>query len=221
MAAVSEALPRFLRAISLRAPDACVDGQDARMTIPLRVLGVLGLLLIAFAASSSADAAAAPAHVRAPTDAPEPADSPEPADADAPSARWTWPTPGTRVVLEPFRAPAHAYGAGHRGIDIEAAIGSVVVAPAPGIVAFRGTVVDRPLLTIEHDGGLVTTFEPVDSSLQPGDSVVAGDAIGAVATGSHTEPAAMHLGVRLDGVYINPLLLFGDVPRAVLLPCCR
>ena len=190
------------------------------MTIALRVLGVLAVLLTAFAAAPSADAAAAPAHVRASTDAPEPADADADADADAPSARWTWPTPGTRVVLAPFRAPAHAYGAGHRGIDIEAAIGSAVAAPAPGVVAFRGIVVDRPVLTIEHDGGLVTTVEPVDSTLQPGDSVAAGDAVGVVATGGHTEPGGMHLGVRLDGMYINPLLLFGGVPRAVLLPCC-
>jgi len=188
------------------------------MTIALRVLGVLAVLLTAFAASPSAVAAAAPTHVRASTDAPEPADAD--ADADAPSARWTWPTPGVRVVLEAFRAPAHAYGAGHRGIDVEAAIDSVVVAPASGVVAFRGTVVDRPVLTIEHDGGLVTTFEPVDSSLRPGDSVAEGEAIGTVATGGHTDQGAMHLGVRLDGVYINPLLLFGGVSRAILLPCC-
>jgi murein DD-endopeptidase MepM/ murein hydrolase activator NlpD len=178
------------------------------MMIPLRALSVLGVLLLTVFVGSnqSADASSAPA--------------PAPAHADAASARWIWPTPGTRVVLEPFRAPAHVYGAGHRGIDIEAVIGSVVVAPAPGVVAFRGVVVDRPLLTIEHDGGLITTFEPVDSSLAPGDSVAAGDAIGVVSSGGHTAPGALHLGVRLEGVYINPLLLFGGVPRAVLLPCC-
>jgi len=26
--------------------------------------------------------------------------------------------------------------------------------------------------------------------------------------------------VRYNDVYINPMLMFGDVPRAVLLPCC-
>jgi murein DD-endopeptidase MepM/ murein hydrolase activator NlpD len=183
------------------------------MTILPRALSVLCILHLTMFAGSLHSVDAALTSVPVPDDA-------DPA-APAAGSHWIWPTRGQRVVLEPFRAPAHAYGAGHRGIDIEAAVGSTVVAPAPGIVAFRGTVVDRPLLTIEHDGGLVTTFEPVDSPLAPGDSVVAGDPIGTVATGGHTEPGAMHLGVRLDGVYINPLLLFGDVPRAVLLPCCE
>ncbi|HWS51536.1 MAG TPA: M23 family metallopeptidase [Microbacterium sp.] len=132
---------------------------------------------------------------------------------------WVWPV-ATREVVAPFRAPAHEYGAGHRGVDIAAAPGEVVHSPADGIVAFRGTVVDRPLLTIDHGSGLVTTFEPLASTLNPGDLVAAGDEIGTVDVGGHARPGTLHLGVRLDGEYINPMLLFGDVPRAVLLPCC-
>lgn len=135
-------------------------------------------------------------------------------------AQWLWPVDGARQVVQPYRAPAHAYGAGHRGVDLAAPVGAVVRAPAPGVVAFQGTVVDRPLLTIEHEGGLVSTFEPLQSSLRPGDPVSAGDEIGVVAVGGHAAPGTLHLGVRLDGAYINPLILFGDVPRAVLLPCC-
>lgn len=135
--------------------------------------------------------------------------------------RWTWPVAGARVVVSPYRAPAHEYGAGHRGVDLGTSIGTRVIAPADGVVAFRGTVVDRPLLTIEHAGGLVTTFEPVRSALVAGDVVASGQEIGLVEVGGHTPAGALHVGVRLDGEYINPLLLFGDVPRAVLLPCCR
>jgi len=134
--------------------------------------------------------------------------------------RWLWPVDDAREVVEPFRAPAHAFGAGHRGIDLSAPPSAVVRAPADGVVAFRGVVVDRPLLTIEHAGGLVTTFEPLQSTLQPGDTVSAGEEIGSVATGGHAVPGALHLGVRLHGEYINPMLLFGGVARAVLLPCC-
>lgn len=137
-------------------------------------------------------------------------------------AEWDWPVAGPRTVVAPFRAPAHAYGAGHRGADIAAGTGAVVItAPADGVVAFRGTVVDRALLTIEHPGGLVSTFEPVVSTLSPGDAVVAGQEIGELSLGGHTDAGALHLGVRLDGEYINPMLLFGGVPRAVLLPCCE
>ncbi|MHC9045808.1 murein hydrolase activator EnvC family protein [Microbacterium saperdae] len=135
-------------------------------------------------------------------------------------ASWIWPLAGPRIVAEPYRAPAHEYGSGHRGIDLDAQHGVAVSAPAVGVVAFRGTVVDRPLLTIEHAGGLVSTLEPVVSSLTPGESVTAGQPVGVVGAGGHTPSGAVHLGVRLDGDYINPMLLFGPVARAVLLPCC-
>ncbi|WP_417511564.1 murein hydrolase activator EnvC family protein [Microbacterium sp.] len=133
---------------------------------------------------------------------------------------WSWPVEGPRDVISPFRAPAHDYGPGHRGIDLSAATGDAVRAPADGVVAFRGVVVDRPLLTIDHGDGLVSTFEPLESALTPGTVVRAGDEIGAVAAGGHATAGSMHLGVRLNGVYINPMLLFDAVPRAVLLPCC-
>lgn len=134
--------------------------------------------------------------------------------------RWSWPLSGARALVSAYRAPAHEYGAGHRGVDLGAAVGAVVVAPADGVVAFRGTVVDRPLLTVAHADGLVTTFEPLRSALLPGDAVSAGQEIGYVDAGGHSPPGALHLGVRLDGAYINPMLLFDDVPRALLLPCC-
>ncbi|WP_258567202.1 murein hydrolase activator EnvC [Microbacterium sp. Se5.02b] len=127
---------------------------------------------------------------------------------------------GAHVVTQPYRAPASEYGAGHRGIDLGTSIGAEVRAPADGVVAFRGTVVDRPLLTIAHADGLVSTYEPLGSSLEPGDSVAAGQDIGTVDVGGHTSPGSLHVGVRRDDAYINPMLLFGGVPRAVLLPCC-
>ncbi len=133
---------------------------------------------------------------------------------------WSWPTAGKREVVEPFRAPAHDYGPGHRGIDIGAGQGAPITAPADGVVAFRGVVVDRPLLTIDHGDGHVSTFEPLASDLAPGAVVRAGDEIGTVAVGGHAPAGTLHVGVRLNDVYINPMLLFGGVPRAVLLPCC-
>lgn len=139
----------------------------------------------------------------------------------APGYPWRWPTSGPRSVTEPFRAPAHDYGPGHRGMDVSASPGTEVLAPAAGVVAFRGVVVDRPLLTIDHGGGHVSTWEPVTSDLSPGDSVAAGDPLGVVADGGHTVRGAVHVGVRLEGDYINPLPLFGSIPRAILLPCCQ
>ena len=39
--------------------------------------------------------------------------------------------------------------------------------------------------------------------------------------GGHAVPGTLHFGVRLHGRYINPMLLLGGVPRAVLVPCCE
>lgn len=130
---------------------------------------------------------------------------------------WAWPTSPVRIV-EPFVAPEHAYGPGHRGIDLAAT--GPVRSPASGVVAFAGVVVDRPLITIDHGDGLVTTLEPVSTDLSPGDAVARGDVVGTVATGGSAPPGAVHFGVRLHGEYVNPMLLLGGIPRAVLLPCC-
>ncbi|WP_460795689.1 murein hydrolase activator EnvC family protein [Microbacterium sp. GXF0217] len=138
-----------------------------------------------------------------------------PASGDA---HWVWPVAGRRTVVEPFVAPAHEYGAGHRGIDI-AATGEVR-APADGVVAFVGTVVDRPLITIDHGGGLVTTFEPVIATVVSGAEVAAGDVIGRVSTGGHAAQGTLHLGLRVHGAYVDPMIMFGPIERAVLLPCC-
>lgn len=132
---------------------------------------------------------------------------------------WRWPVAPLRVVA-PFVAPAHEYGPGHRGIDLAAAFGAPVAAPAPGVVAFVGSVAGRGVVTIDHGDGLVTTLEPVNGSVAIGDAVSAGDVVGTVDAGGHTEAGAVHFGVRRHGAYINPMLLLGEVPRAVLLPCC-
>lgn len=131
---------------------------------------------------------------------------------------WRWPVDTVQVV-EPFAAPAHAYGPGHRGIDL-VLHGAAVLAPAGGTIAFAGPVAGRGVVTIDHGGGLVTTLEPVEPRATVGTVVHGGDVVAAQSEGGHTPSGVLHFGVRLDGNYINPMLLLGGVPRAVLLPCC-
>ncbi|KAF2419339.1 M23 family metallopeptidase [Microbacterium sp. B35-30] len=133
--------------------------------------------------------------------------------------RWLWPVQPFRLE-RPFVAPPHEYGPGHRGIDLTVLGENIVRAPAEGVVAFSGQVAGRGILTIDHGGGLVSTLEPVDSALLAGTPIAAGAEAGTVSTGGHTALGALHFGVRLDGSYINPLVLLGGVPRAVLLTCC-
>ena len=134
-----------------------------------------------------------------------------------PSARWWWPVAAPHPIARPYLAPATAYGAGHRGVDIRAPAGVLVRAPADGIVHFAGFVVDRPVLSIAHAGGVLSGFEPVEASVAAGDRVRRGQVVGVLLAG-HCAMSCLHLGARVDGEYVNPLLFLGDVPRAVLLP---
>ena len=45
-------------------------------------------------------------------------------------------------------------------------------------MSFVGVVVDRPVITIDHGGGLRSSFEPVESTLAAGTTVGAGEVIG-------------------------------------------
>ncbi|TFB46582.1 M23 family metallopeptidase [Cryobacterium tagatosivorans] len=131
---------------------------------------------------------------------------------------WLWPLPPPHSVTRPFEAPASAYAAGHRGVDLSARPGAPVFASANGVVSFSGVVAGRPVLSISHAGDLVSSVEPVLGVVVEGDRVVAGQLVGRLASGGHCADACLHLGVRLHGQYVSPMLLLGGIPRAVLLP---
>ncbi len=131
--------------------------------------------------------------------------------------KWRWPAPPPIRVVEPFRAPATPYSAGHRGIDIAAEPDAIIVAPAAGTVSFAGPVAGRGVVAIDHGDGIVSAVEPLDASVVEGTSVAAGDAIGTVSSGGHCADC-VHFGVRIDGEYVSPFLFLGGLPRAVLLP---
>jgi len=148
------------------------------------------------------------------------AGSPASAAADPPAAQlgsWSWPVSGAHALARPYVAPAGPYGAGHRGIDIRAASGASVLAPADGVVHFAGFVVDRPVLSIEHEGGVLSSYEPVQTTLVAGDRVTRGQVVGIVLPG-HCAAPCLHLGARVDGEYVNPLLFLGGVGWSVLYP---
>ncbi|WP_234983474.1 M23 family metallopeptidase [Demequina sp. NBRC 110053] len=130
--------------------------------------------------------------------------------------------------VSPFRAvalariPVRDWLPGHRGIDLHAAAGDTVVAPARGVVSFAGVVVDRAVLTITHDDGRLSSFEPVDALVEVGSRVAAGEPVGTVAPGSaHCETACVHWGVRQDGRYLDPLDLVEGFGPVRLLPADR
>ena len=98
----------------------------------------------------------------------------------------------------------------HDGIDICAEAGTAVVATAAGTVIAVGE--DGRMgvtIQIEHSGGYVTTYASLhpETQVEVGDSVEAGDVIGAVGNTSLSEAgigAHLHFAVTRGGESIDP-----------------
>jgi murein DD-endopeptidase MepM/ murein hydrolase activator NlpD len=146
--------------------------------------------------------------------------SPVPAAAEpAVVALWTAPLAGGLTVTRPFDPPPGPYAAGHRGVDLGGAPRSPVLAAGDGVVVFAGMVAGRPLVSIEHAGGLRTTYEPVDPSVAAGQQVARGSPIGTLVGGHAGCPrdACLHWGLRRGETYLDPMALLRP-PRVRLLP---
>jgi murein DD-endopeptidase MepM/ murein hydrolase activator NlpD len=144
----------------------------------------------------------------------------EAAPEDPPPTLAVWTVPlADLVVARPFEAPPHAYGPGHRGVDLAAAVGSPVLAAGDGVVAFAGMVAGRPVVSIDHANGVRTTYEPVDPSVGAGHAVARGSPVGTLTAGHPGCPAeaCLHWGVRRGETYLDPLALLRP-PRIRLLP---
>lgn len=139
-------------------------------------------------------------------------------DSGRVEARWVWPT-GSRVVERAWEAPSSDYAAGHRGLDVPAALGSTASAVDDGTVAFAGAVGGRTVVTIDHGDGLVSTLDSVTPSVAAGDEVVQGSPVGRVSVG-HCPASApcLHLGARVDGRYVDPMAYLPAAEWPVLLP---
>lgn len=112
--------------------------------------------------------------------------------------------------------PNGPYRAGHRGIDLRAAPDDPVRSPAAGRVSFTGTVAGRPVVSIRVDERTVLSLEPVAGAIRTGALVEAGAVVGAVSRGGHCGSSCLHLGVRVDGAYVDPMRFLR--PKPVLLP---
>ncbi|MDE8586790.1 M23 family metallopeptidase [Arthrobacter sp. NQ4] len=131
---------------------------------------------------------------------------------------WQWPLAPRPPVLRPFDPPPKPWLSGHRGVDLDFAAGTQVLSPAAGTVSFAGVVVDRPVITIDHGGGLRSSFEPVESTLAVGAAVARGEVIGTVLPGHCPAAQCLHWGVREGEDYVNPLQFVLDLRPSILLP---
>jgi murein DD-endopeptidase MepM/ murein hydrolase activator NlpD len=153
----------------------------------------------------------------------------------ATGSRWRWPLPGRPAVVRRFEPPATRYGAGHRGVDLAGAPGEPVYAAGAGAVVYAGLLAGRGVVSVEHAGGLRTTYEPVRATVHAGQRVAAGVVVGHLDPGHAgcPAPACLHWGLRRGDTYLDPLSLLtgpirllprngpsrpGPVPGAALSP---
>jgi len=194
---------------------ALVTGISVTVAAPGGGRSVTGTVA---AADSPGPAAAVPL-VRATRDGAG-SSGPTGAGQSVPSRRgWRWPVEGrTPTVLRRFHVGPQRWSPGHRGVDLAAGPGQQVLAAGAGRVSFAGVVAGRAVVTVDHPGGLRTTYEPVVASVTVGSSVAAGQPIGTMqAGGTHCEGSTcLHWGLRLGERYLDPLLLLHP-PHPVLL----
>ncbi len=125
--------------------------------------------------------------------------------ADVGLPRGVLPVPGA-VVMGDYAPPVDRWDRGHRGIDLRAAPGEVVVASAAGTVSYAGVLAGRGVVVVDH-GTVRTTYEPVDATVRVGDVVGVGVPIGRVGYGGHCSGSCMHWGLRSGDAYLDPRLL--------------
>ncbi len=128
-------------------------------------------------------------------------------------SRWSWPVVGE--VIREFVRPADGWSAGHRGIDIQAVPGAEVRAPVASRVVFVGPVAGRGVIVLRtlEDGDV--TLEPIEPAVLLGDIVNPGDIVGFV-RGGHLGGNSLHLGLRVEGMYVDPIPLLPLPPRVVI-----
>lgn len=143
-----------------------------------------------------------------------------PGTGSADPGRFVWPLDPRPSVSRQFDPPEQNWLPGHRGVDLDARMGQTVVAAGDGVVAFAGVVAGKPVVSLDHEGGLRTTYEPVEASVVAGRRVTRGDPIGTVVAGHEgcVSPACLHWGLRRGrDDYLDPLPLV-ERPVIRLLP---
>jgi murein DD-endopeptidase MepM/ murein hydrolase activator NlpD len=139
--------------------------------------------------------------------------------AGAVAGTYAAPLPAPLDVLRGFAPPATPYGPGHLGVDLLAAPGAAVHAPADGTVQFAGSVAGRGVVVIMHSDGVSTEYEPVHPAVTAGQQVRRGELLGTL-QGRHAgcPESCLHWGARHGARYLDPLALLVPLGPVVLLP---
>lgn len=139
----------------------------------------------------------------------------QPTDAAGWRQDFVWPVTGrisTRFGSQRIYQNGAA-GSYHSGIDVARATGTVVVAPADGVVILAARTpftLEGNLLMLDHGMGLNSAFLHLSRiDVKPGEHVRQGEAIGLVGmTGRATGPH-LHWSLRWHDAKLDPLLVAG------------
>ena len=132
------------------------------------------------------------------------------AGASAPD--FDWPLRPRPAVVREFDKPAQNWLPGHRGVDLAGSPGQDVLAAGDGVVVFAGTVAGKPAVSVDHPGGLRTTYEPVIASVTVGRRVSRGSVLGTLEAGHPGCGTCLHWGLRRGREYLDPLGLLDIRP---------
>jgi murein DD-endopeptidase MepM/ murein hydrolase activator NlpD len=127
-----------------------------------------------------------------------------------------WPVSPSRGISAYFRDPSYKayFGFAHNAIDIRTPQGSVVRAPADGIVyKVRDNGYGYSYLILAHKGGFMTVYGHVSEfKVEEGEKVFSGQIValsggtpGSKGAGLMTTGAHLHFEVMKGGKYVDPL----------------
>jgi murein DD-endopeptidase MepM/ murein hydrolase activator NlpD len=138
-------------------------------------------------------------------------------------ATFTEATPATLRLLQPTEGPrSSSFGLRrvfngqarnpHSGMDIAAASGTPVVAPAAGRVIDTGDYFfNGHTLWLDHGSGLLTMLCHLESiSVKSGDVVAAGQQVGTVGASGRVTGPHLHWSVSLNRTMVDPALFLAE-----------
>ena len=128
-----------------------------------------------------------------------------------------WPVTGRiSTLFGSQRIYAGEPGAYHSGIDVARPTGTVVLAPADGVVILataRPFTLEGNLLLVDHGMGLNSAFMHLSRiDVKLGERVRRGQPIGAVGRSGRATGPHLHWGLRWREARLDPLLIAGPMP---------